>query len=239
MGDKCQAALNALIHDYTLFHKMNESKKRILVIAPHADDEVLGCGGYLLHQKALGAEIMLVIGTIGGTDKRQDHDTRMAEFDAVCRALDAEGKVLFHNMDARMDTIPAFDITSRLDSIIDTFRPEEIFINYRSLHQDHIKLYDCALASVRLREGYSPRLVALYEYPFATTQVGPIGGGYMYHDISDCIDAKVALFELYATQIRATPSPLNRDGVLALARIRGVECGVDYAEKFYVQKMIL
>lgn len=217
---------------------MND-KKRILVIAPHADDEVLGCGGYLIHEKARGAEILLVIGTIGGTDRRQDYDTRMAEFNAVCSALGARGEVLYKNMDAMMDTLPAFDITSRLDRIVDDFRPEEIFINYRSLHQDHIKLYECALASVRLREGYSPRLVALYEYPFATTQVGPIGGGFMYHDISDCIEGKVALFELYATQIRETPSPLNREGVLALARIRGVECGVGYAEKFYVQKMML
>ncbi|MDE6498437.1 MAG: PIG-L family deacetylase [Muribaculaceae bacterium] len=213
--------------------------KKILVIAPHADDEVLGVGGYLLHEKAHGAEIMLVIGTIGGTDIRQNYDVRMAEFNAVCERLGARGEVLFKNMDTLMDTLPAFEITSRLDKIVDSFRPDEIFINYRSLHQDHIKLYECALASMRLREGYSPRLVALYEYPFATTQVGPIGGGYMYHDISDCIEEKVALFELYATQIRATPSPLNREGVLALARIRGVECGTEYAEKFYVQKMML
>ena len=213
--------------------------KKILVIAPHADDEVLGVGGYLLHEKARGAEIMLVIGTIGGTDIRQDYDVRMAEFNAVCERLGAKGEVLFKNMDTLMDTLPAFEITSRLDRIVDSFRPDEIFINYRSLHQDHIKLYECALASMRLREGYSPRLVALYEYPFATTQVGPIGGGYMYHDITDCIEEKVALFELYATQIRSTPSPLNREGVLALARIRGVECGREYAEKFYVQKMML
>ena len=213
--------------------------KKILVIAPHADDEVLGVGGYLLHEKARGAEIMLVIGTIGGTDIRQNYDVRMAEFNAVCERLGAKGEVLFKNMDTLMDTLPAFEITSRLDRIVDSFRPDEIFINYRSLHQDHIKLYECALASMRLREGYSPRLVALYEYPFATTQVGPIGGGYMYHDITDCIEEKVALFELYATQIRSTPSPLNREGVLALARIRGVECGREYAEKFYVQKMML
>ncbi len=213
--------------------------KKILVIAPHADDEVLGVGGYLLHQQALGAEIMIVIGTIGGTDVRQNFDVRMAEFRAVCERLGARGEVLFHNMDTLMDTLPAFEITSRLDKIVDAFRPDEIFINYRSLHQDHIKLYECALASMRLREGYSPRLIALYEYPFATTQVGPIGGGYMYHDITYCIEEKVALFELYTTQIRQSPSPLNREGVLALARIRGVECGTEYAEKFYVQKMMI
>lgn len=218
---------------------MEKERKRILVIAPHADDEVLGCGGYLLHQKSQGADIMIIIGTIGGSDKRQDASTRYAEFDSVCESLNAQGEVLFDNKDARLDCVPSFDITSRLDNVIDRFRPDEVFINYRSLHQDHIKMYDCALASIRLREGYAPRMVALYEYPFATTQVGPIGGGFMYHDITDCIDGKIGLFEMYSSQIRQTPSPLNSEGIKALARIRGVECGVGYAEKFYVQKVML
>lgn len=217
---------------------MEKDRKRILVIAPHADDEVLGCGGYLIHQKRQGAEIVIVIGTIGGSDIRQDYETRRNEFQLVCDALGAGNEVLFFDKDAMMDTIPSFEITKCLDVIIDNFRPDEVFINYRSLHQDHIKMYDCALASCRLREGYTPKLIALYEYPFATTQVGPIGGGFMYHDITNCIEDKVNLFELYASQIRQTPSPLNREGVMALARMRGVECGVGYAEKFYVQKMM-
>lgn len=218
---------------------MEKERKRILVIAPHADDEVLGCGGYLLHQKALGADIMIIIGTIGGRDKRQSFKARFSEFKEVCKALNAKSVILFIDRDARLDTIPSFNITCNLDQQIDSFRPDEVFINYRSLHQDHIKMYDCALASMRLREGYAPRMVALYEYPFATTQVGPIGGGFMYHDITDCIDGKVGLFELYGSQIRQTPSPLNSEGIKALARIRGVECGVGYAEKFYVQKAML
>lgn len=218
---------------------MEQPKKKILVIAPHADDEVLGCGGYLLHQKEQGAEIGIVIGTIGGMDPRQDYMTRFNEFKSVCEDLDAGMKILFLDKDALLDTVPSYELTRQLDEVIDEFQPDEVFINYRSLHQDHIKMYECALASCRLREGYSPKMVALYEYPFATTQVGPIGGGYMYHDISDCINGKVALFEKYDSQIRKSPSPLNREGVLALARIRGVECGVEYAEKFYVQKAML
>lgn len=218
---------------------MREKNKRILVIAPHADDEVLGCGGYLLHEKAKGAEIHVVIGTVGGTDIRQNYDVRLAELSAVCEALGATFTVLFKNMDTKMDTVPSFDITSEIDKIIDSFRPDIILLNYRSLHQDHIKIFECGLASLRLREGYSPDLVMLYEYPFAVAQVGSIGGGFVYHDISDCMDDKIRIFELYKSQIRTAPSPLNASGVEALARIRGLECGVKYAEKYYLQKMIL
>ena len=58
----------------------------------------------------------------------------------------------------------------------------------------------------------------------------------MYHDISDVIDDKIKLFELYKSQIREKPSPLNSNGVKSLAQIRGLEFGVDYAEMFYVIK---
>lgn len=213
--------------------------KKILVIAPHGDDEVLGCGGYLLQQSKEGAEIHIILGTIGGTDKRQFFDIRLIESKAVAERIKAHLVYLYPNKDALLDTLPSRDIITRLDEEIDKVRPDEIFVNYRSHHQDHIKMYDCAIASIRLREGYSPRLVALYEYPFVTDGMDLIKGGKMYCDITDVIDEKVALFNLYASQIRQTPSPLNEQGIKKLASIRGMECGMEYAEKYYIQKMIL
>ena len=214
--------------------------KKILVISPHADDEVLGCGGYLIHQSANeDVRIRLIIGTVGGADKRQNHDVRESELMSVCEELGASCSVLFDNMDAMLDTIPSRDLTTALDKEIDGFRPDEIFINYRSRHQDHIKMYDCAMASLRLREGYRPSFIAFYEYPFIMNDPGFVGGGIAYHDITDVIDRKVKLFELYSSQIKKSPSPLNENGIKSLATIRGMECGCLYAEKFYIQKMTI
>lgn len=214
------------------------SKKKILVISPHADDEVLGVGGYLLHEKKSGSEILIIIGALGGKDSRQNLPDRQRELESVCQQLGADFKVLYEGFDAELDTIPSFKITSALDRIIDSFRPDEIFINYSSHHQDHKKLFDCSMASLRLREGYSPQLVALYEYPFVGGHYDYINGGRWYHDISDVIDEKVALFNLYESQVRKSPSPLNYKGITALSRIRGVESGFEYAEMFYVQKLV-
>lgn len=213
--------------------------KRILVIAPHADDEVLGCGGYLLHQKDNGAEIVVVIGTIGGQDVRQPYDKRINEFNSVCAALNAKGIVLYNGLDAILDTVSSFELTTKLDKIVDKFKPDEVFINALSRHQDHVKLHNCAIASMRLREGYESKMIALYEYPFTLQGYEMPAGGKVYHDISDVIEKKVELFELYKTQIRKSPSPLNRKGITALAGIRGLENGCDYSEMFYLQKMKL
>lgn len=219
--------------------------KKILVIAPHADDEVLGCGGYLIHEARKGSEIHLAIGTLGGLHPRQFFETREKEFYSVIAALkghgasDVVGRWLYKNEDAMLDEMPSSEITTWLDKIIDDVKPDEVFLNYKSRHQDHIKIYDCAMASLRLREGYMPRLIALYEYSFVADGLQMPLGGSMYHDITDDIDDKIALFSLYESQIRKSPSPLNEHGVRTLAAFRGMECGVGYAEKFYVQKIIL
>lgn len=218
---------------------MRSLRKKILVLAPHADDEVLGCGGYLLHQIEQGAQVCIVIATIGGTDKRQIEDVREKEFFNVLNELGAEGKVLFYGKDAMLDTLPAFELTSRIDTIIDDMHPDEVFLSYKSRHQDHIKLYDCALASFRLREGYQPKLIALYEYPFVQDGLEPVKGGKMYHDITDVIDKKIELFNLYKSQVRHSPSPLNGEGIRKFASFRGIESGLEYAELFYIQKMIV
>lgn len=218
---------------------MRSLRKKILVLAPHADDEVLGCGGYLLHQIEQGAQVCIVIATIGGTDKKQVEEVRREEFLNVLNELGAEGKVLFFGKDAMLDTVPAFELTSRIDEIIDEMRPDEVLLSYKSRHQDHIKLYDCAIASFRLREGYQPKLIALYEYPFVQDGLEPVKGGKMYHDITDVIDKKIELFNLYKSQVRQSPSPLNGEGIRKLASFRGIESGLEYAELFYVQKMII
>lgn len=211
--------------------------KKILVIAPHADDEVLGCGGYLLHRKALGDDIKIIIATIGGKDKRQNYAERIKEFRSVCENLGAQGNCLYPNMDAELDIVSSFELTTALDKIIDEYKPNEIFINCLSKHQDHVKLYHCAMASMRLREGYSPDMIALYEYPFSVQSYDIPNGGKMYHDISDVIDSKVSLFEKYTSQVKSSPSPLNEHGIKTLAAIRGLENGCEYAEMFYLQKM--
>ncbi len=211
--------------------------KKILVIAPHGDDEVLGCGGYMLDQIKRGAEVHVLFATMGGVDVRQPLDKRLAEVECVARATGYKYDIIIKIMDAMLDTIPSRDLISAIDKKIAEFQPDEVFVNYPSNHQDHIKLYQCAKAAMRLKEGFMPSFFALYEYPFITYN-DVLQGGLFYFDITEYIDKKVELFYLYKTQIKHSPSPLNEEGVKILARMRGLECGRKYAEMFYVQKMV-
>lgn len=214
--------------------------KKILVFAPHADDEILGCGGYLIHESKKGSNIRICIATIGGENKLQNFECRKEEFAGVCKMLGAEGKVLVYGKDSELNTVSKNWLVCQLDKEIEEFKPDEVFVNFASHHQDHQMLYDCAMASFRLKDGFMPKFVALYEYPFINNgELKQIYGGRCLHDISDVIGEKVALFNLYKSQIKKSPSPLNEHGIKALSQIRGIEIGVEHAELFYIQKEIL
>ena len=215
---------------------MEHTEKKILIIAPHADDEILGCGGYILSEINKGAKVHVWFGTIGGRDFRQKYDIRDTELKNVSQKIGFTYEIFARGYDAAMDQLLDREVITALDDVIKKFEPNEVFVNYPSRHQDHKKVYDCTMAAMRLKEGFMPSLFALYEYPFITGVEMP-QGGYMYVDITDSIETKADIFELYASQVKESPSPLNRDGIKALARIRGIESGVKYAEMFYIQRM--
>lgn len=212
--------------------------KRILIISPHADDEILGCYGYISSEIKKGALVHVVYGAVGGVDSKQVRDERLQEIDNVACEVGFTWSVISYDKDAEMDTLPDREVISYLDKKIAEFKPQEVFVNYPSRHQDHKKMYECTMASMRLKEGFMPSFFALYEYPFITGVEVP-NGGCMYFDITDTINEKCYAFSLYRSQVKSEPSPLNEDGIKALARIRGIECGVKYAEMFYVQKMLV
>jgi len=216
--------------------------KKILVIAPHADDEILSFGGYLIDQIIKGSEVHIRIGTIGGVHHLQKFDIRFKEFISVMEGLGIPSeryKYYFKNKDAEMDTIPIREITTKIDNDLDQIKPDEVFCCYPSVHQDHIRVFNAFEASMRLRDGYMPPFVVLGEYPFILTSYSIPNGGKFYHPLSkETLDKKIELFLRYKTQVKPKPSPLGESGVIQLATTRGFECGYNYAELFYLQKMV-
>lgn len=216
--------------------------KKILVIAPHADDEILCFGGYLIDQIANGAEVYIRIGTIGGSHYLQNFDVRHKEFLSVMDGLEIPSEryeYYFKDKDAEMDTIPIKEIITKIDNDLDKIKPEEVFTCFCSVHQDHTQMFNAFEASMRLRDGYMPPFVALGEYPFILTSYSLPNGGKFYHPLSQkTLNRKIELFLRYKTQVKPQPSPLGERGIIQLATTRGFECGNEHAELFYLQKMI-
>lgn len=225
--------------------------QRVLVIAPHADDEVLGCGGLLARVAESPARAHVVYmsvdgfhhyGVKGGTTFEQ----RIAEVEAVAKLLDFTWEIMYPNEDMieKLDTVPKRDLVDRFEKIYNENKPDLLllpcFIDY---DQDHRRTFETAFAAAR---PISPKFgkwlipaVLAYEQNKLNFAWQDLPKCPVYADISEHIDRKIASIEAYETQLRPPPHVRSLDGVRALARIRGADIGVDYAEAFQVFRAVL
>lgn len=211
--------------------------KKILIVSPHGDDELLGIGGYIINEINNGSKVHVIFGT-DGYPENDNSKIRAKEIDEVSKFIGFTYEILYHNMDCLLYTIDKREITKRIDKCIEDFKPDEFYCCYPSHHQDHQTLYECSKVCMRLKEGWIPKIYGLYEYIFIDPLSFP-QGGLMYIDISKSINKKLESFKLYKSQNKQSPSPLSCESIKTMNALRGVQCGKEYAELLYIQKIIL
>lgn len=203
-----------------------ENRANVLVFAPHPDDELLGCGGFLHPEAQFGKRV--VFATSG--DERDD-----AACKAACTEYGATFNILFPGFDGALEQVPTAELTMRIEREIDAFRPDAVLFNEDSHHPDHHKLFKAVLGALRQRGGgHQPNVVAAYSYPLNEVFFPAPNGSPIYKRIPEEVAEWKArmLANVYGYKMRERPSPLNRDGVLAWSRAMGVESGCfEYAEK--------
>jgi len=218
---------------------MSDCKKKILILAPHFDDEVLSFGGLICKSVETGHDVRVIIFSPGGPKSNVPKDIRIAEFEQVMEYLGVSEYAYLDYPDGAFDTIPNCDITGTIDNLMDNYKPDEVYCTADSEHSDHHQLYRAFMGAMRLKAGHMPKLAAFGEYPFLSGSYINQYGGKIYNPLSDKVfKKKLRAFELYKSQYKPSPSPLNVDGVRILAETRGMECGHKYAELYYQLKYI-
>lgn len=212
---------------------------RILVLAPHADDEVIGCGGLLAAKKHSARHV--VVAAIGAftTVAGKYRVTPAKRHQELARAMGALGKGVTSEVltmeEGRLDRLSSALLTSTLDRVITSFAPTSVFLPYPSHHQDHRALYLAALAALRPRPAtLGIELVAAYEYPFIALDPAPPTGGKIHFSF-DAATArrKARAFAAYESQLQGKPY-MSVERMESWARARGAEVDAYAAEVFYV-----
>ncbi len=216
--------------------------RTILVLAPHPDDETLGCGGTLLRHKAEGAALHWAIATEMTAESgyaQAQIAARDAEIEQVAQAFGFASTHRLGFATTRLDTLPLGDVVTAVKSVVASVEPDAIYVPFGGdAHSDHVVVAKAAAAAVKwFRAPCVRRLLAyeaLSETGFALFPDAPAFTPNCFVDVTAELPRKLAILELFAGELGRFPFPRSREAIAALARWRGASVGVAAAEAFVV-----
>lgn len=213
---------------------------RILIVAPHPDDETLGCGGALLKYKNNNDKIYWMIVTNihsrnGWTESMVKK--RQQEIDTVANSYGFEKTYKLDYPSIMLDTIPYREIIEKMNEVLEQVQPTIIFIPYCSdVHSDHRVTFNAVYSCTKnFRKPYIEKIYmyeTLSETEFAPALQATSFIPNVYIDVTDYFEKKIEIMKLYDTEIMAEPWPRSISSIRALGRYRGSRIAVQYAEAF-------
>lgn len=212
----------------------------VLVIAPHALDEVLGCGGTVARHTAAGRKVHILV--LSGNGEGLDAKRREAA-GKVAALLGAEPPRFAGFPENRTDTVPLGDIVSVIEKTVTELKPSTVYVGHGgNLNIDHQTVFRAAATALRPMPGGSVAEFLAYEIASATDWA-PAGFGEPFRptsfvDIGPTLPLKMQALELYAFDMRPEPHARSIKALENLARARGATVGLAAAEAFAVLRMI-
>lgn len=223
--------------------------KKILIVAAHPDDEVLGCGATVARLVKEGYEAYTLILGEGITSrdnkrnvkKKKEEIKRLKKQAREANNILGVKKVFFCDFsDNRFDTVPLLDIVKTIEKIKDEIKPEVIFTHYKEdLNIDHQITYKAVLTATRPLRGETVRKIYSFEIPSSTEWNYPLSfSPDVFFNIEDTIDVKTKALQLYGSELKKYPHPRSIKGIQTLSKYHGMNTGLKHAEAFQLVRAI-
>lgn len=212
---------------------------KILVIAPHADDEVLGVGGTIAKNIDKGALVYVCVVTKGVEPIFSEREVEQVreECKKAHRLLGIKKTFFLDFPAAMLETVPRYKLNKKILDVIQSLKPNEIYIPHRGdMQLDHKIVTDACMVALRPKYGYVVPKIYAYETLSETGwNIPNVMNDFIpnvYEDVSQYIKKKMEALNLFQSQISAFPAARSIDAIEALARFRGATINVMAAEAF-------
>ena len=218
--------------------------EKILVVAAHPDDELLGVGGTVRRLSNEGKEIHAVIMAEGITSRAANRDSvdinKLAALqDDALRAGEIIGyqSIEFCRFpDNRMDGVELLDIIKAVASHVEKYNPDTIFTHHHGdLNIDHRRTCEAVLTACRPSGKHGVERIYAFETPSSSewnyTYIEPFTPN-VYFDITSTMDNKIKGMSCYRSESTVYPHPRSGEALIALAKLRGSNIGFEMAEAF-------
>lgn len=219
---------------------------RVLVIAPHPDDEILGCGGTIARLTDAGHEVQVAIVTRGQAPRFTTEAVDQVRGEARA-AHDMLGVVRTHWLDfpaAELDTVPQVDLNQALADLIAAVAPDTVFLPFvGDIHVDHQRVFQSSMVAMRPRTEIYPTRILAYETLSETNWSAPCAAAPFVPnvsiDIGAALDRKLAAFRCFRSQQTVFPHERSIEAIEALARLRGATVHRRAAEAFLLIREVV
>ena len=218
--------------------------KKVLVVAPHPDDETLGCGGTIRKHVAAGDHVYLCVVTKSYTpDWTKEYIKReMEELKDANKVLGIKETFLLNLPAVKLDIAGQKKLNDEIAKICQKVCTEILYVPfYGDINSDHRMISHACLVVARPKPGACIKKVLAYEVLSETEWGSPSFDHFvpnLYVDISSTIKEKLKAMACYKDQLFPFPHPRSLEGIEILAKKRGTEVGLKYAESFMVLREI-
>lgn len=219
---------------------------KILSIGAHPDDEVLGMGGTLLRLADEENKIFLLSLTLGETARGKrvaKPDLRIKQAQKVADRLKAVLLPIRDFPDCAFDTVPLLTLTKLIEKHIKDISPDVIYTCHGGdLNIDHQRTFQAVITAARPGKTSTKKIYSFEVLSSTEWQAKNSGNIFLpntYVDVEKYIDGKVNLLKIYPQEMGKFPFPRSREGIEALARYRGMESGLRFAEAFHLVRNIV
>lgn len=219
---------------------------KTLVVAPHPDDELLGCGGTVLRRVKEGGVVgWLLMSALtkerGWSDERIND--RCIEIDQVRQRFSIKSSHFYalNFPTTELDQIPMTKLVGDVSAVFSDFQPEEVLLPHPGdVHSDHRVTFDAASACTKWFRYPSVKRVMTYE-TLSETEFGlnPVESTFrpnLFVNISSFLETKLSMLSIYRSELGQHPFPRSQESVQALALLRGAQSGFNAAEAFQILK---
>ena len=210
------------------------------MVAPHPDDETLGCGGTLLkHKKKKDKIFWLIVTNINEKDgwSKRIVIQRQKEIEKVKKLYSFNDCFKLNFPTTKLDQIPRQDLVSKISKTISIVKPNIVYLNNHSdIHTDHQITFEAVMSATKNFRSPSIKKILMYETLSETEFAPPLDGftfvPNVFNDITPFFSKKIDILKIYKSEIMKDYFPRSLSAVKSLASIRGSKIGVKYAESF-------
>lgn len=218
---------------------------RVLVVAAHPDDEILGCGGTIANHVECGDVVQVIFVADGTTARGVDEDKVERHRNTGIKAnefVGAQSPIFFDFPDNRIDSIPLLEIVRNIENEIHKFSPNIVYTHFAGdLNIDHTIVSRAVMTACRPQPNFCVKKILSFEVPSSTGWY-PAGGQNFepnyFVEISRTLNKKLDALKIYKEEMRPYPHSRSFENVEQLARYRGASVGMVAAEGFMVQRIL-